>query len=206
MTPERHQRRATGDPSGGRDRLLAAATAVMQAGGPGAATSRTIADAAGMNLGSITYYFGSKDALVAEALAASGRRLLQPALDELHRAESPIERLLQTAQWLPTVLDGHQPEARAYAHALAAATHDDAVRRELEDVHRAMHEQLATTITDFQAAGVVPAWVAPDEMAALVVALVCGVAVTTAAHLATAEPAAIATQFAGLLIGVAASD
>lgn len=40
-----------------RDRLIAATARLISTGGPQAATSRAIADAAGENLAAITYYF-----------------------------------------------------------------------------------------------------------------------------------------------------
>ncbi len=197
------QRRSPREDSAGREQLVAAAAAVMQRGGPAAATSRAIADEADMNLGSITYYFGSKDTLVAEALAESGRHLLQPALDALRSAESPVEQLLRTTQLLPTLLADHLNEARGYAHALAASTHDPAVRAALVKVHGQMEDALAAVISEFRGSGVIPEWVDGPAMAATIVALVAGVAVTTAAEVASCDANAVSGQFAGLLIDAA---
>lgn len=194
------QRRSPREDSAGREQLVAAAAAVMQRDGPAAATSRAIAD---MNLGSITYYFGSKDTLVAEALAESGRHLLQPALDALRSAESPVEQLLRTTQLLPTRLADHLDEARGYAHALAASTHDPAVRAALAEVHGQMEDALAAAISEFRSSGVIPEWVDGPAMAATIVALVAGVAVTKAAEVASRDANAVSGQFAGLLIDAA---
>ncbi len=78
-------------PTDTRDRLLAAAWECVRRGGPAAATSRAITAAAGANLGAITYHFGSKDALLAEAVGAAIETLVEPALDAL-RDESARSR------------------------------------------------------------------------------------------------------------------
>ena len=44
------------------------------------ATSRAITLAAGANLGAITYYFGSKEALLGEAVGQAIEALVSPAL------------------------------------------------------------------------------------------------------------------------------
>lgn len=67
-----------------RDKMLLAALDVFGEHGFAAATTRMVAQAAGMNLGAIPYYFGSKDELYAQAatyLAAHiGQRQLAPLL------------------------------------------------------------------------------------------------------------------------------
>jgi AcrR family transcriptional regulator len=54
--------------AGARERLLEGATRVFSRLGYEAATTRMIADEAGVNLASIPYYFGTKEALYAEVI------------------------------------------------------------------------------------------------------------------------------------------
>src|SRR5262245_7221419 len=64
------QRRSKGQRDHGvRDRLVDATRACVRARGVADTSSRLIAETADANLGAITYYFGSKDELVAAALA-----------------------------------------------------------------------------------------------------------------------------------------
>jgi AcrR family transcriptional regulator len=76
-------RPARRDHSGARDRLLQATRQCVRDRGLTGTSSRTITDAAGVNLAAITYYFGSKDDLVSAALADELRDWIQPALEQL---------------------------------------------------------------------------------------------------------------------------
>ncbi|GLF94956.1 TetR/AcrR family transcriptional regulator [Streptomyces yaizuensis] len=62
-----------------RTALLDAAEALLVSGGHTALSLRAVADAAGVRLGHLQYYFPSRDGLVAELLA----RILQRSLDHL---------------------------------------------------------------------------------------------------------------------------
>src|SRR6266542_1970915 len=61
-------------------------------------TSRAIAAAAGANLGAITYYFGSKDELVAQALLRAIRGWVEPALAVLRTDMEPAQRMLASIE------------------------------------------------------------------------------------------------------------
>jgi AcrR family transcriptional regulator len=186
-----------------RQRLLDATIRLVQADGPAAATSRAITDAADANLAAITYYFGSKDALVAAAFADTGRRLLQPVIQMLSEAESPIEQMLQATRLLPEILAVNPSALRGYVHALAAAVHDPAVHETLATLHHDMATLLSSQIRAHQSAGIVPAWIDPPAMASVIISLVDGVAVTTAAALIERDPAVVGSQFAALLVHAA---
>jgi len=197
------QRRSTDDRSALRATLIAATVDIINRGGVSSATSRAIADEAGANLGAITYYFGSKDSLIATALAEIGRTLLAPAIDVLTNSDSPLEQLQGAIGLLPRIL-GENPDAlRGYVHALAVAVTDPAVRQELAALHLEIIDLLTNQITSHQAAGVVPAWVRPRAMAETIVTLVDGVAVTTAAGLTDSTPTEVGTEFGALLLHAA---
>lgn len=166
---------------GTRRRLLEAALDVVTAHGLAAATSRRIATAAGTNLQAITYHFGTKDALVAEALVGGVRAWLEPvraALDAL--ADDPAAGLLRAVWRLQQVLDTAAPRMPAYVEALALAPRNDDVRARIRGLLAELRDSLATTLRTLQGAGVVADWVEPDAMAALVLATADG----TALHLA----------------------
>jgi AcrR family transcriptional regulator len=183
-----------------RQALLDAATRIIEGDGPTAATSRAITDGAGANLGAVTYYFGSKDALVAEALANAGRRLLAPVVGALTDTGSPVEQMVRATQILPEILRTQPRALRGYVQALAAAVHDPSVREALGVLHRDITDELAAQMHSHQAEGIIPEWVDPLAMAAVIVSLVDGVAVTAAAELTEVDPATIGAQFAAVLL------
>ena len=88
---------------GARERLVAAGLAIFGEYGFHAATTRRIADRAGVNLAAIPYYFGTKEKLylaVAEHIAVQAHRYMEPVLDAARRAaddpDAPPEKLQAT--------------------------------------------------------------------------------------------------------------
>lgn len=75
MSPFHPPASASVPPSRTRQRLLEGATRVFSRKGYEAATTRMIAEEAGVNLASIPYYFGTKEALYAEVLASLCRSI-----------------------------------------------------------------------------------------------------------------------------------
>ena len=200
------QRRAAADPtdSAVRERLIAATSRSITARGTVATTSRVIADAAGENLAAITYYFGSKDNLIVEALARNARELIQPVITTLTDPEaSPAEKLIRSVQMLNSILVDSRERIPGYLQCIAAATHDDTIATKV----RALQDELITVLTDEMSKqvddGLIPPWVRPEVMAQLIVALANGVAVAAAIDPARTDGAAIGEQFARLLLGAA---
>jgi AcrR family transcriptional regulator len=154
-----------------RARLLDAALQVLASHGVARATSREIASAAGVNLQAITYHFGSKDELVAQALVHAVRRWVEPAQVALAGVgEDPVGRLLAAVQVLQEVLVQARGYFPAYAEALAAAPRNEAVRAEIVGLLRDLRDGLAAGIRELREAGLVAGWVDAESMAALVVA------------------------------------
>ena len=107
----RGQRRAS-DPSGSatRSALLAAGRDCVREYGLAKTTSRLIAGAADVNLGSITYYFGSKEDLLAEALFGELSARLAPVLDTLESDDPAPGRLLGAVQDLIVEFENSAPD------------------------------------------------------------------------------------------------
>ena len=80
-----------------RQRLLDATRRCVRSRGLARTTSRDITSEAEANLAAITYHFGSKDELVAEALLAGLREWLDPALGGAGRRRRPRRREMLTA-------------------------------------------------------------------------------------------------------------
>ena len=77
---------------------------------------------AGENLASITYYFGSKRTLVAEALVAEVERLVEPAMRALEGDGDPVQRLMGAITDLLGTFTDERERAPAYLAALVEAT------------------------------------------------------------------------------------
>jgi AcrR family transcriptional regulator len=175
-----------------RDRLIAATRRVITEQGVVGASSRAITSAAGENLASITYYFGSKDALVTTALIAHVRDLIDPVLVELHTDGPLPTKLIRCVTLLNALFSEHRNELPTFVECLATASRNPTVAAEL----RSLFEQLTGTISDEigrqQTAGAIPVWVQPRPMAQLVISIVHGVIVRAATDLSFSAPDAFA--------------
>ena len=197
------QRRATGPGAGGsaaRGRLVSAAAGLIAESGAGAATSRAIAGRAGENLAAITYYFGSKDALVAEVLVGQARALVQPVIDVLAGPGAPAEKLAAAVGMLTSLLAEQRAELPGYLACVAGAAHDPALAAPLRDLSRDLRAHLAAEMAHQRDAGAIPGWVDPPAMASLIVALATGVVAETVVDPDTTDAPAIGAQFTALLL------
>ena len=104
------------------ERLVVAAWECVRKHGTAGATSRAVTAAADANLGAITYYFGSKDALVAEAVGGAIEALLAPALHALQdEALDPVGRLLGAVTQLQQAYEQSDEDAAVSSFRNAAA-------------------------------------------------------------------------------------
>lgn len=192
------RRAATADPAA-RSVLIEATARLIAAHGMAAATSRRITEDAGMNLASITYHFGSKDALVHAALNAELERLVEPALALLEADGDPGANLLGAVQRLLASFAEEHARAPAYLTALveSARTSDGGSGR---SVMRRMRERLALVVQVQVDAQQVPAWVDPDAMAALIISAANGIVMQVAVDPEGPSVEQTATQLALLLL------
>jgi AcrR family transcriptional regulator len=166
------------DTSDTQARLLAAALEVVTASGVAATTSRQIASAAGTNLQAITYHFGSKDELVAQALVGAVRQWVQPALTTLRDlATDPAGHLVQAAFGLRSVLTDALPRVPAYIEALALVPRSEQFRDQIRALLAELRGVLAAALRELKNAGAIADWVDPESMAALVIAAADGAAI-----------------------------
>jgi len=183
-----------------RTRLIDSAASIISDRGDNAATSRAITEQAGENLASVTYYFGSKKQLLAEAHAHIADQLIQPVVETLSGDRPPLERMLTAASQLHQLLEAERDQVVGYTQALAAAARDAESGDALRDLHRQLHQVLTGDIRAQQDASALPAWVEPDAMANLIIALVNGVAVTSVVSgPGEFDAARVGIQFAALL-------
>ncbi|NUO61146.1 MAG: TetR/AcrR family transcriptional regulator [Hamadaea sp.] len=93
-------------------------------------TAREIAAESGANLASITYHFGSKDALITAAVVEGLDRWLAEIAAVLSglASRTPADRFRQAAAVAAATRHRHEGLARMFIGALARAQHDDRVR------------------------------------------------------------------------------
>ena len=200
------RRRSTGArQTGAAERLLAATRSLVSRDGYDAITSRAIAAESGENLAAITYHFGSKDELVAAALIASCRDLVDPVLDVLRAADSPGGRLDSTTVALDELFRSSRPERIAYVEALAAARRWDRVRDELRAMWADVRAVLTGVIERQRHDRSLPEWVDPPALADLFLSTANGILATTAVDPHRTEALAAATQLTNLLLAAGRS-
>jgi AcrR family transcriptional regulator len=180
--------------------LKAAARRCIARQGLAATTSRAITREAGTNLAAITYHFGSKDQLVAEALLDGVRSWLAPTIAVLCGEGDPAVRTVAAIQSLLATFEEHRDDAAEYLQALAHAPAADPLREGIVNLWRELRELLASDMRALQQTGELGAWVNPDAMAAVLTAVANGFVVQ-----ATVEPEgprlpALAAQFGSLML------
>ena len=163
-------------------------------------TSRLIAGAADVNLGSITYYFGSKEDLLAEALFGELSARLAPVLDTLESDDPAPSRLLRAVQDLITEFESSAPDVPVYLNALVLSTEPGPLADRARALLSDLHARLALVISQLKADGVIAEWVDPEAMASLLIATGNGIALQTQLDPEGSTAAQLAAQLAGLLL------
>ncbi|MET0895224.1 MAG: TetR family transcriptional regulator C-terminal domain-containing protein [Acidimicrobiia bacterium] len=195
------QRRTRGKVDRGvRDRLVDAARTCVREHGVAATSSRRITTAAAENLASITYYFGSKDELIAVALAEELREWIEPARALLARTDDPVARLLEAVTELSTAFDAERARVPALLEAFVGAARDPAARGPVAAIWCEVRSQLTDVLVELQARELVPRWVDAEAMAALVIAVVAGTVVNETVDPDGPSHTRVAAQFATLLV------
>lgn len=163
-------------------------------------TAREITGRASANLASIPYYFGTKDALVAEALIADARDLVAPVMELLGSDVPAVDRAGEAVKVLNDLFERSRNQVPVYLAALAAAPHVPAVQAGLAELWADLRQGLAADIATQQADGHLPAWVAPTAMASLIIDLVNGVVVASVTDQDGPTHHEVAGQFLMLLL------
>ena len=183
-----------------RAALVDATLACLAERGPTGTTSRAIAGRAGANLAAITYHFGSKEALVAEALLTSVRGWLEPVLSVLHSDDEPTSHTVRAVAALQSSLADARAAVPLHLGALTTAAHNPALRHGLDELLAEVHRLLAGQIAEQVASGYLPPWVEPDAMAHLLVALADGIALHAVLQPDAVDPDAVVAQALALLL------
>jgi AcrR family transcriptional regulator len=162
-----------------RDALLEAARRLILEKGFAATTARDLVAASGTNLGSIGYHFGSREALLSQAIEElfdEWTELLASAAFSEEGA-SPVERL--TASWKATLatLNEHHGLIRAFVEALAHAERSPEFRKRMRNHYRRVQRQVARLVETALGPDAVAKGADPMVIALFVIAVFDGLAV-----------------------------
>jgi AcrR family transcriptional regulator len=188
--------------TGTRQALLNATRSCVGRKGLAATTSRDITAEAGANLAAITYHFGSKDGLVADALLEELRSWLTPTLGVLGGDGDPSTRTLLAIQTLMTTFREHESAASAYVQAVAQAPMLPRLQAGLVELWAELRELLAADIADMQQRSELPPWIEPATMAAVLVAVANGLVLHVTIDPDGPSLSDMASQFGALLVTV----
>ena len=162
------------------ERLIEGTLECVKEKGLAATSSRDIAAAAGVNLAGITYHFGSKDDLVAEALLRAARRWLQPVVDTLSTDADPPARLLAAIEALHGALDEARDLVPVYVEARVQSRRAGRLKSGLDELVDELQQFVADQLQEQRATGYLPQWVDAQAMAALLIAVADGIALHVA--------------------------
>jgi AcrR family transcriptional regulator len=131
-----------------RERLVEGALICLHQRGYARTTARDIAAAADANLGSIGYHFGSKDALLTEALNQGFRDWTDHIVAQVLESEAttPLERL--RVSWA-TMMDSFEEQRAlllAFVEALAPAARSPDLSRQLAELYEEMREGIGLLV------------------------------------------------------------
>jgi AcrR family transcriptional regulator len=188
------------EPLGTKEQLIQGTLLVLAERGLAGTSSREIARASGVNLAGITYHFGSKDELVAQALLQAIRGWLEPALSALRQDAPPPLRMIGAVQALQSAFEGAQDLLPVYLEALVHAARTDALRQGVQEMFGELRGFLTAQIVELKTTGFLPAWVDPEAMATLLVATGDGLALHAAIQPNAVHHQAVAAQAMQLLL------
>lgn len=163
-------------------------------------SSRAITDLAGANLAAITYHFGSKEHLVAVALAAELHAWTQPVLELLDQPGDPATRLLGAVSALSATFDAQRERLPGLLEVFVHAARDDDPANPVTATWTDLRGRLTSVIDELRTSGAVPTWVAPEAMSSLILAVAAGTAVSVTVDPGGVDHRDIASQFASLLL------
>ena len=121
-----------------RERLIEGAISCLRVNGYARTTARDIAAASGANLASIGYHFGSKEALLNEAMI----RIFEERTAHLDRVSSTsgdasaLEQLATTFSTVLSMFEAHRPTLVAFLEAIAQSERSDELRARMAAHYR----------------------------------------------------------------------
>jgi AcrR family transcriptional regulator len=136
-------------PPSHRQQLLDGALECLRTKGYARTTARDIAAAAGANLASIGYHFGSKDALLNEAVIAVSeewaRKMEQAAF--AGQGASALERMASSWMAMFDAFEEERPLLVAFVEAMAQAQWSDELRERMAASYRGLRDRVGEMVS-----------------------------------------------------------
>jgi AcrR family transcriptional regulator len=133
-----------------RDALLSAARTLMRQSGRGEITARDLVAASNTNLGSISYHFGSKEALLDEAARLVFEEWAKTVARTLsaERDAPPAVRLARSLEMILDDFDAMRPYFLGFIQIVAGSGHSPESRKQLVAHYRKQRGTVTTMITE----------------------------------------------------------
>jgi AcrR family transcriptional regulator len=133
-----------------REELLSAARRCLEERGYARTTARDLVAASGTNLASIGYHFGSKEALLTEALLGAFAEYTEKLLALAAPASGTADPLAQIRRSWVALVDGFaqiRPLMVAFMEAMVQAERNPELRAQLADGYEQLRATIARTVT-----------------------------------------------------------
>ena len=159
-------------PPSNRERLIEGAIECLRTKGHARTTARDIAAAAGANLASIGYHFGSKEALLNEAVVRVSEDWARKMEAAAFAGEGagPLERMATSWVAMLDSFEAERPMLIAFVEAMAQAQWSDELRARMAASYRGLRDSVGAMVSrslgpEAEAAGADPRVVASYLMA-----------------------------------------
>jgi AcrR family transcriptional regulator len=159
-----------------REQLLEGAIECLRTKGYTRTTARDIAAAAGANLASIGYHYGSKEALLNEAILRASEQWAERLGESAFAAEngSPVEQL--AASWVAMLssFEELRPVLVGFIEAVAQSAWSEELRHELAAYYRTTRDQVAAMVQRSLGEDVEQAGIDPQVLSSFLIAVCDG--------------------------------
>ncbi len=157
-----------------RDRLVRATIRVIGSSGWKAATTRAVAQEAGVNSGVVHYHFGSVEELRRQALVQVMQDEAAGALQAISAAPNVRDGLVEAMRQLSSSPDQISDGDRVLVQAMGEAVRDDSVRPVMAEALAGIRVFMADVIAQAQRGGQLRDDVDAGQLAAALAALIDG--------------------------------
>jgi AcrR family transcriptional regulator len=173
--------------------ILDATLRLVAAQGTGAVRLRDVARESGVSVGSLQYYFDSRDQLIREAFEQHARDVVALVTLAGDVSAAPGARLAAVIDAAMLRRDLRE-SAALWIEFVAAGLHDDQLRALLAGAYEAWRRLLAAVVRAGTESGEFRPLLPPETVVACLVALIDGFELAVAIDVADATPAAIAAK------------
>jgi AcrR family transcriptional regulator len=173
--------------------ILDATLGLVAAQGADAVRLRDVARASGVSVGSLQYYFDSRDQLIREAFDQHAREVVDLVTLSGDGSATPRARLFAVLEAATRRPDLRHSSA-LWMEFVTAGLHDEQLRALLENAYEAWRDLLAEVVRTGTETGEFRPSLPPETVVACLVALIDGFELAVAIDVADATPAAIAEK------------